>query len=121
MTEPAGSPAASPQVDSNTAAQRALLQAAMTNWAGVVRDASSLGLASQSLRRVVAELGPSLRPRRGRAAEPDRRRQGPAGGRDREGGDARFAGALGLPGDFTQLRLQAVARDKVRRPARASR
>ena len=59
VTEPAGSPAASPQVDSNTAAQRALLQAAMTNWAGVVRDASSLGLASQSLRRVVAELGPS--------------------------------------------------------------
>ena len=34
VTEPAGSPAASPQVDSNTAAQRALLQAAMTNWAG---------------------------------------------------------------------------------------
>ena len=31
----------------------------MTNWAGVVRDASSLGRAAQSVSSVVAELGPT--------------------------------------------------------------
>jgi L-aspartate oxidase len=40
--------------------QRRALQAAMTNWAGVVRDASSLERASAAVASVVAELGPEL-------------------------------------------------------------
>jgi len=41
-------------------AQRRALQGAMTNWAGVVRDASSLERASAAVAGVVAELGPSV-------------------------------------------------------------
>jgi L-aspartate oxidase len=41
-------------------AQRRTLQASMTNWAGVVRDASSLERASAAVACVVAELGPGV-------------------------------------------------------------
>ena len=41
-------------------AQRRALQSAMTNWAGVVRDASSLGRASQVVVHVVSELGSGI-------------------------------------------------------------
>ena len=40
-----------------TEAQRRVLQAAMTNWAGVVRDASSLEKAASAVTGVVAEIG----------------------------------------------------------------
>ncbi len=45
-----------PDADANAEAQRAVLQAAMTNWAGVVRDASSLALALEAVKGVVASL-----------------------------------------------------------------
>ncbi len=51
---------ASPGTAAGAAAQRAALQAAMTNWAGVVRDASSLAWASEALTGVEAELVPRL-------------------------------------------------------------
>jgi L-aspartate oxidase len=51
---------ASPGTAAGAAAQRAALQAAMTNWAGVVRDASSLARASEALTGVEAELVPRL-------------------------------------------------------------
>jgi L-aspartate oxidase len=44
----------------STGAQRAALQAAMTNWAGVVRDASSLRRASNAVTGVAAALAPNL-------------------------------------------------------------
>jgi L-aspartate oxidase len=55
-----GQIAASPESDASAAAQRAALQAAMTNWAGVVRDASSLARADQVVTGVAAELAPTL-------------------------------------------------------------
>jgi L-aspartate oxidase len=55
-----GQIAASPDSDASAAAQRAALQAAMTNWAGVVRDASSLARADQVVTGVAAELAPTL-------------------------------------------------------------
>ena len=42
------------------ATQRSKLQGAMTNWAGVVRDASSLAQASQTVAGIVAELSPNV-------------------------------------------------------------
>jgi len=52
--------AATRRTAAGAAAQRAALQAAMTNWAGVVRDASSLARASEAVTGVVAELAPRL-------------------------------------------------------------
>ena len=53
---------ASPGTAAGAAAQRAALQAAMTNWAGVVRDASSLARASEARHRrrggACSEAGP---------------------------------------------------------------
>jgi L-aspartate oxidase len=48
---------ASPGGAEGTEAQRRVLQAAMTNWAGVVRDASSLEKAASAVTGVVAEIG----------------------------------------------------------------
>jgi L-aspartate oxidase len=48
---------ASPGGAERTEAQRRVLQAAMTNWAGVVRDASSLEKAASAVTGVVAEIG----------------------------------------------------------------
>jgi L-aspartate oxidase len=47
----------SPGGAERTEAQRRVLQAAMTNWAGVVRDASSLEKAAGAVAGVVAEIG----------------------------------------------------------------
>ncbi|MGA2804377.1 MAG: L-aspartate oxidase [Acidimicrobiales bacterium] len=55
---PSRTVAASPASDAAT--QRAALQAAMTNWAGVVRDASSLARALAAVNGVPAGLGPTL-------------------------------------------------------------
>jgi len=51
---------ASPGMVAVAEAQRRTLQASMTNWAGVVRDASSLERASAAVAGVVAELGPGV-------------------------------------------------------------
>ena len=50
----------SPDSEASAAAQRAALQTAMTNWAGVVRDASSLSRASEAVGAVVGGLVPAL-------------------------------------------------------------
>jgi len=50
----------SPHPIASAAAHRSALQAAMTSWAGVVRDASSLALASRAVNSVAAELGSTL-------------------------------------------------------------
>ncbi len=50
----------SPDTEASAAAQRAALQTAMTNWAGVVRDASSLSRASEAVSAVVGGLAPTL-------------------------------------------------------------
>ena len=57
---PSGTVAASPAGDASAATQRAALQAAMTNWAGVVRDASSLGRALAAVNGVPGGVGPTL-------------------------------------------------------------
>ena len=51
---------ASPDSHARAQAQRCALQGAMTNWAGVVRDASSLERASRAVAGVVAELAPTV-------------------------------------------------------------
>ena len=50
----------SPHPIASAAAHRSALQAAMTSWAGVVRDASSLALASRAVNSAAAELGSTL-------------------------------------------------------------
>ncbi len=50
----------SPGDDTRAEAQRKALQAAMTIWAGVLRDASSLAKASDAVAAVVAEIGPGV-------------------------------------------------------------
>ncbi len=57
---PSRTVAASPAGDASAAAHRAALQAAMTNWAGVVRDASSLARALVVVNGVAVGLGPTL-------------------------------------------------------------
>ncbi len=49
-----------PGEDARAEAQRSTLQSAMTNWAGVVRDASSLARAAEAVAGVVAELAASV-------------------------------------------------------------
>jgi L-aspartate oxidase len=51
---------ASPGAAARAEAQRTALQAAMTTWAGVVRDAPSLARASATVADIVAELGPDV-------------------------------------------------------------
>jgi L-aspartate oxidase len=51
---------ASADSDASAVAHRIALQAAMTSWAGVVRDASSLARASQAVTRVATELDSTL-------------------------------------------------------------
>jgi L-aspartate oxidase len=51
---------ASPSADAKAEAQRSALQSTMTNWAGVVRDASSLAQAREAVDGVVAELSSTV-------------------------------------------------------------
>ncbi len=57
---PSRTVAASPAGEASIATQRAALQAAMTNWAGVVRDASSLARALAAVNGLPGGLGPTL-------------------------------------------------------------
>ena len=99
----------------STGAQRAALQAAMTNWAGVVRDASSLGRASDAVAGVVAELALERwtvpLPRCGTSPTSPRHCWRPRPSVRRHV-DRRH---VGLPGDVAELPLQAVARGEPRR------